>query len=83
MSNPVRRPPLRGVIVRGNHIVGGVDLPSPSECFIEHFNQEYEAAGLCVIPADAFHEQKAASSLQPPPGRLAGPNASIQSLRSS
>lgn len=82
MSNRVRRPPLRGVIVRGNHIVGGVDLPSPSECFIEHFNQEYEAAGLCVIPADAFHEHEAASSL-PPQGLLVGPNASLQSLQSS
>lgn len=66
MSNPIRRPPLRGMILRGNHIVGGVDLPSPSECFIQHFNQEYQAAGLRVISADAIHEHEPTSSLQPP-----------------
>jgi hypothetical protein len=52
MSNAIRRPPLRGVIVYGERIVGGVDLPSPCESFIEHFNQEYAAVGLRVLPAD-------------------------------
>jgi len=79
MSNPIRRPPLRGVIIRGNHIVGGVDLPSPSDCFIEHFNLVYQAAGLRVISAEAIHEHEATSSLQPPQGRPAGSSASAKS----
>ncbi len=52
MSNAVRRPALRGVIVLDDRIVGGVELPSPSESFIDHFNQEYAAVGLRVLPAD-------------------------------
>jgi len=52
MSNAVRRAPLRGVIVLGDRVVGGVDLPSPWDSFIEHFNQEYAAVGLRVLPAD-------------------------------
>jgi hypothetical protein len=78
MSNLIRRPPLRGVILRGNHIVGGVDLPSPIGCFIEHFNQEYQAAGLRVISADAFHEHEDTSSLQQPQGHRASSNTPTQ-----
>ncbi|MBC8875409.1 MAG: hypothetical protein H8E44_38785 [Planctomycetes bacterium] len=80
MSNSVRRPPLRGVILRGKHVVGGVDLPNPSECFIEHFNQEYEAAGLRVIRADVFQEHEATSSPQPPVARPGSATASTQSF---
>jgi len=64
MSNSVRRPPLRGVIIRGDRIVGGLDLPTPSEPFIAHFNREYAAAGLCVVPADALERREA---IPPPP----------------
>ncbi len=80
MSNSIRRPPLRGVILHGNHVVGGVDLPSPSECFIKHFNQEYQAAGLRVIPTDVFHKDEAPTSPQLPLGRTASSNTSIQPL---
>lgn len=83
MSNSIRRPPLRGVILHGNHVVGGVDLPSPSECFIQHFNQEYQAAGLRVIPADVFHKDEPTTSPPLPLGGTASSNTSIQSLQSS
>lgn len=52
MSNAVCRPPLRGVIMRGDRVVGGVDLPDPCDSFILHFNEEYAAVGLRVLPAD-------------------------------
>ncbi len=48
MSNQVRRPPLRGVIIQGDRIVGGLDLPVPAEPFISQFNREYAAIRLRV-----------------------------------
>jgi hypothetical protein len=48
MSNQVRRPPLRGMIIQGNRIVGGLDLPEPTGPFVEHFNREYGSLGLRV-----------------------------------
>ena len=48
MSNQVRRPPLRGVIIQDDRIVGGLDLPAPAEPFVEEFNREYAAIGLRV-----------------------------------
>jgi hypothetical protein len=52
MSNPVRRPPLRGAILQGGKIVGGLDLPTSAETFIEQFNREYARLGLSVVRAD-------------------------------
>jgi hypothetical protein len=52
MSNMVRGPSLRGVIFQGNRIVGGLDLPTPSEAFIEQFNREYAALGLQATSAE-------------------------------
>jgi hypothetical protein len=48
MSNQVRRPPLRGIILQGDRIVGGLDLPVPAEPFITQFNREYAAIRLRV-----------------------------------
>ena len=48
MSNQVRRPPLRGIIVQDGRIVGGLDLPTPAEPFVAQFNREYAAIRLCV-----------------------------------
>ena len=48
MSNQVRRPPLRGIIIQNDRIVGGLDLPVPAEPFVEQFNREYAAIGLRV-----------------------------------
>jgi hypothetical protein len=48
MSNQVRRPALRGVIFQGDRVVGGLDLPSPSQSFVEQFNREYAELGLRV-----------------------------------
>jgi len=48
MSNQIRRPPLRGMIIQGNRVVGGLDLPNPPEPVIEQFNHEYAAIGLRV-----------------------------------
>ncbi len=52
MSNPVRRPPLRGAIVQDGKIVGGLDLPASAETFIEQFDREYARLGLTVVHAD-------------------------------
>jgi len=52
MSNPVRRPPLRGAILQGGKVVGGLDLPALAEAFIEHFDREYARLGLSVVRAD-------------------------------
>lgn len=51
MSNQVRRPPLRGMIMQGSRIVGGLDLPEPTGPFVEHFNREYAQLGLRVEPS--------------------------------
>jgi hypothetical protein len=52
MSNPFRRPPLRGAILQGGKIVGGLDLPAAAETFIEQFDREYGRLGLSVVRAD-------------------------------
>ena len=48
MSNQARRPPLRGIIIQGDRIVGGLDLPVPAEPFVTQFNREYGEIGLRV-----------------------------------
>jgi hypothetical protein len=48
MSNPVRRSPLRGIIIQGDRVVGGLDLPTPAESFIDQFNREYASLNLRV-----------------------------------
>jgi hypothetical protein len=48
MSNPVRRPPLRGIIIQGDRVVGGLDLPTPADSFIDQFNREYASLNLRV-----------------------------------
>ena len=51
MSNQVRRPPLRGMIIQDDRVVGGLDLPEPTGPFVEHFNREYAQLGLRVEPS--------------------------------
>lgn len=53
MSNTVRRPELRGLIIQGGQIVGGLDLPEPCEPFIEQFAREYASLGLSILPVEA------------------------------
>jgi hypothetical protein len=36
------------MIIQGNRIVGGLDLPEPTGSFVEHFNREYAPLGLRV-----------------------------------
>ena len=50
MSNSVRRPELRGLIIQCGKGVGGLDLPQPCELFIEQFAREYASLGLSVTP---------------------------------
>jgi hypothetical protein len=52
MSNKVRRPDLRGVILQSGKVVGGLDLPDPREPFIEQFCREYARLELSVAPVD-------------------------------
>jgi hypothetical protein len=41
----------RGLVYQGERIVGGVHLPAEMSAFVEHFNREYAAAGLQLVPA--------------------------------
>ena len=52
MSNPVRRPELRGAIIQHGKIVGGLDLPEPVEAFLQSFAEEYARLGMSVTPVD-------------------------------
>jgi hypothetical protein len=52
MSSSFRRGDLRGIILQGDRVVGGLDLPDPCESFIQHFNDEYSRIGLRVAPTD-------------------------------
>ena len=52
MSNALRREDLRGAIIQGGKIVGGVDLPEPRQPFIDQFAREYARLGLTVVPVD-------------------------------
>jgi hypothetical protein len=57
MSSSIRDPKklipglVRGLVLQGEHIVGGVDLPADLRAFVDDFNREYAAAGLRVVPA--------------------------------
>jgi hypothetical protein len=57
MSNQVRRPPLRGMIIQGDRIVGGLDLPEPTGPFVEHFNREYARLGMRIELSGQAHAQ--------------------------
>ena len=54
MSNSVQRPPLNGVLLRGQEIVGHIDVPEPHADFLEDFNQQYKPFGLRVALAEDF-----------------------------
>ena len=64
MSNQVRRPPLRGMIIQGSRIVGGLDLPEPTGPFVEHFNREYAQLGLRVELSGRSSSQGESSGCQ-------------------
>jgi hypothetical protein len=51
--------------VYGDRVVGGVELPSPWESFVEHFNQEYASVGLRVLPVDELGDPAINSAQQP------------------
>jgi hypothetical protein len=52
MSNGVRRPDLRGIIIKGGKPVGGVELPYAYEEFIDQFQREYGHLGMVIKPAE-------------------------------
>jgi len=57
MSSSIRDPKkllpglVRGLVLQGERIVGGVDLPADLRTFVDDFNREYAAVGLRVVPA--------------------------------
>ncbi|MCO6458781.1 MAG: hypothetical protein J5I93_26035 [Pirellulaceae bacterium] len=48
MSNPVRRPPLSGLLKQHGKTVGRIEIPLDAPGFIERFNQEYARIGLSI-----------------------------------
>ena len=68
MSNSVRRPELRGLIIQCGKIVGGLDLPEPREPFIEQFAREYARLGLSATPVEPFPPATAATRPTPQAG---------------
>lgn len=50
MSSSPAREPLTGLILQGDRIVGGLNLPDPPEPFLREFNERYGHLGLRVVP---------------------------------
>ncbi len=41
---------VRGWVIQGDRVVGGLDLPPDTARFVERFNREYAAIGMWVRP---------------------------------
>jgi hypothetical protein len=60
MSSSPAREPLSGLILQGDRIVGGLNLPNPPDEFLREFHSRYGHLGLRVVP----NERNSASALQ-------------------
>lgn len=43
---------IRGWIIQGECVVGGLDFPPDVAGFVERFNREYAAIGMRVVPSE-------------------------------
>jgi hypothetical protein len=49
MSSSPAREPLTGLILQGERVVGGLNLPDPPDDFLREFHERYGHLGLRVI----------------------------------